>query len=55
MTAQDKRDKSRETDKAAARRARLGVALRANLVKRKAQAKARPKTATSEDEDVRSG
>ena len=48
-----KREKGRKADKATERRARLGEALRANLFRRKAQASARLKTATPEDEDAR--
>lgn len=42
---------SRKAEKVDARRAKLGQALKANLAKRKAQARARLKTATRAAED----
>jgi len=48
-----KSEEERKADKAKERRARLGEALRANLLRRKAQSRVRRKTAATEDEDFR--
>jgi hypothetical protein len=53
VTTGGKSGEGRKADKAEERRARLGRELRANLLRRKAQASARLKTAAPEDEDVR--
>jgi hypothetical protein len=53
VTTEGKSGEGRKADKAEERRARLGRELRANLLRRKAQASARLKTAAPEDEDVR--
>ena len=47
------RDEARKPAKSEERRARLEKELRANLLKRKAQTKARLKTATTEADDGR--
>ncbi len=48
-----KSEEARKPGKAKERRARLGEALRANLLRRKAQARARLKPATSEADETR--
>jgi hypothetical protein len=53
VTTGGKSGEGRKADKAEERRARLGRALRANLLRRKAQASARLKTAAPEDKNVR--
>ena len=53
VTTGGKSGEGRKADKADERRARLGRELRANLLRRKAQASARLKTAAPKDKDVR--
>ena len=53
VTPGGKSGEGRKADTADERRARLGRELRANLLRRKAQASARLKTAAPKNEDVR--